>query len=655
MKKITLLLVFISSTIFGQGILLTQLQKITPGNVLIGVGTGTNGVITQTNTIPFSMITGTTSLITTTNSITINGVSKPYGATTPTFTVGDLFSTSSYTNPSWLSSLAWSKITGTPTTISGYGITDPLINGNLTTYKIPVAVSSNSLINGTIKDSSGIVSIGNTTDLGVSESFRVKGHSVFQNLTSTFVGMYFQNQGGYGGVIRNYVDRTHYDFDRHIFEKIDMTTLLDINAYGNNEASFKYKVGIGGNFDPAEALHVNGNVRINNLTASKLIYSDASKNIADLNIGSGLSLTGSTLSATGTSSTTILTASTNITISGSAPNYTISTPTQTTGLIGLTNLLATSPINYNNSTGVFTIQPSSTSQSGALSSTDWNTFNGKQAAINGTGFIKATGTTISYDNSTYLTAAGDVSVSATQTLTNKTLTAPSISSATLTGITTQSTTNYTGAVNDFKGADIASSATVAIGAATGNYVHITGTVTITNFDAAQAGTMRTTVFDNTLTVTTSTNIILPNSLSVATSTNDVAIWRSEGSGVWRLINYQKNSDTYLTWSPSFTGFSADPSAVTARYTVIGKTVTCYFVAAAGTSNAAGFTMTLPFTAANTNVQPSFAIVTDNGTTTTGYIRTAANSNIATVFKGVSATFTTSGSKNTNFTMVYEMQ
>lgn len=32
--------------------------------------------------------------------------------------------TGSYANPSWLASLAWSKITGTPTTIAGYGITD---------------------------------------------------------------------------------------------------------------------------------------------------------------------------------------------------------------------------------------------------------------------------------------------------------------------------------------------------------------------------------------------------------------------------------------------------------------------------------------------------------------------------------------------------
>jgi len=42
-------------------------------------------------------------------------------------TCGDLLSTNSYANPSWLSSLAWSKITGSPTSLAGYGITDPVL------------------------------------------------------------------------------------------------------------------------------------------------------------------------------------------------------------------------------------------------------------------------------------------------------------------------------------------------------------------------------------------------------------------------------------------------------------------------------------------------------------------------------------------------
>jgi hypothetical protein len=35
-----------------------------------------------------------------------------------------VFNTNTYANPSWLTSLAWSKVTGTPTTIAGYGITN---------------------------------------------------------------------------------------------------------------------------------------------------------------------------------------------------------------------------------------------------------------------------------------------------------------------------------------------------------------------------------------------------------------------------------------------------------------------------------------------------------------------------------------------------
>jgi hypothetical protein len=66
---------------------------------------------------------------------------------------------------------------------------------------------------------------------------------------------------------------------------------------------------------------------------------------------------------------------------------------------------ATAPLSYNSTTGVFTIAQATTSTNGYLSSTDWNTFNGKQNQINGTGFVKATGTTISYDNSTYLTTS----------------------------------------------------------------------------------------------------------------------------------------------------------------------------------------------------------------------------------------------------------
>lgn len=54
----------------------------------------------------------------------------------------------------------------------------------------------------------------------------------------------------------------------------------------------------------------------------------------------------------------------------------------------------------------------SASNNGFLSSADWSTFNAKQAALNGTGFVKIDGTTISYDNSTYALASRNIATTA---------------------------------------------------------------------------------------------------------------------------------------------------------------------------------------------------------------------------------------------------
>jgi hypothetical protein len=81
------------------------------------------------------------------------------------------------------------------------------------------------------------------------------------------------------------------------------------------------------------------------------------------------------------------------------------------------SLNGVSPINFNSITGAISISQANTSTNGYLSSTDWNTFNGKQAALNGTGFVKIIGTTISYDNTTYATDASVVHLAGTETIT----------------------------------------------------------------------------------------------------------------------------------------------------------------------------------------------------------------------------------------------
>lgn len=71
--------------------------------------------------------------------------------------------------------------------------------------------------------------------------------------------------------------------------------------------------------------------------------------------------------------------------------------------ISLSSLSASSPLSYNNTTGAFSIQVANTSQNGYLSSIDWNTFNGKQAAL-------VSGTNIKTVNGTTLLGSGDLQV-----------------------------------------------------------------------------------------------------------------------------------------------------------------------------------------------------------------------------------------------------
>jgi len=92
--------------------------------------------------------------------------------------------------------------------------------------------------------------------------------------------------------------------------------------------------------------------------------------------------------------------------------------------------------------GTIGITQATTSTDGYLSSTDWVTFNNKQAALNGTGFVKISGTTISYDNSTYYLASNP---SAFIALTALSATAP-LSYSNTTGVfsISQSTTSTDG-------------------------------------------------------------------------------------------------------------------------------------------------------------------------------------------------------------------
>lgn len=108
-------------------------------------------------------------------------------------------------------------------------------------------------------------------------------------------------------------------------------------------------------------------------------------------------------------------------------------------------------------------------------------------------------------------------------------------------------------LNEAQGANIASAGTTNIGAATGNYVNITGTTNITAFDTVQAGIRRILNFNGILTLTyNATSLILPTSANIVTAAGDIATFVSLGSGNWVCVDYQRRDGSSLVGSASTT-------------------------------------------------------------------------------------------------------
>lgn len=107
----------------------------------------------------------------------------------------------------------------------------------------------------------------------------------------------------------------------------------------------------------------------------------------------------------------------------------------------------------------------------------------------------------------------------------------------------------TAAINEAMAPSIASAATMNIGALVGNVAHVTGTTTVTAFDAVQAGTSRKLIFDGALMLThNAVSLILPTAANITTVAGDAATFVSEGAGNWRCVNYQRADGTALAGS-----------------------------------------------------------------------------------------------------------
>ena len=104
-----------------------------------------------------------------------------------------VYETSTYSDPSWISSLAWSKISSTPNTVSGYGITGGVFTGDIeavnATFTGNVTVQGELQVidttNYSVRDNmiylnqAGYFDITNAVGNGTAVVYTVPGHSLF--------------------------------------------------------------------------------------------------------------------------------------------------------------------------------------------------------------------------------------------------------------------------------------------------------------------------------------------------------------------------------------------------------------------------------------------------------------------------------------------
>jgi hypothetical protein len=108
----------------------------------------------------------------------------------------------------------------------------------------------------------------------------------------------------------------------------------------------------------------------------------------------------------------------------------------------------------------------------------------------------------------------------------------------------QTHTGY--AQKEVRGADIASSGVINLTTATGNYVHITGSATITTINIA-VGASYTLYIDGTPTFTNSASLELPGRLNIACAAGDIIKVRGDTSGAV-VTQYQRAAGTVASYS-----------------------------------------------------------------------------------------------------------
>lgn len=133
------------------------------------------------------------------------------------------------------------------------------------------------------------------------------------------------------------------------------------------------------------------------------------------------------------------------------------------------------------------------------------------------------------------------------------------------------TVSASGAFNWNMAATVTATATVAIGAMTGNYAVVTGTATVSSFDSLRAGGIRVIEWSGATPLENNSNIVLPGAANLTTAAGDLTIFVTDGSAVWRAF-HQKASGAPISMSPITNSIVADVSCGATGNFAIGPTI-----------------------------------------------------------------------------------
>ena len=216
----------------------------------------------RTYTLPdasgtIALTSNLSSYVPTTRTITINGTALDLSANR-SWSVGDVLTSGSYADPSWITSLAWSKITSKPTTLSGYGITDAVSTGG--SYSDPSWITSLAAtkISGTLPIANG--GTNSTTALSNNRVMKSSGGAIVEAAAITASRALISDTNGIPthsattSTELGYVSGVTSSIQTQLNSKSSQDSMISVaNPASNVAASTTTYIGLGGTSNSTEA------------------------------------------------------------------------------------------------------------------------------------------------------------------------------------------------------------------------------------------------------------------------------------------------------------------------------------------------------------------------------------------------------------------